>query len=518
MFFIVHLHNKWTQNCLNAETQCRMKRKESVFCAYCFHRDFSGGLFVMVKTIADLLLFDSLTDAELLNHEADRTLWIRDITGDLSLKKSGLIYVLPCNAAFGCIKDYPDAAGFIVETAIPAETEIPVILCSNPEAVIAEWNRKLSGYDPVADLYEHVMKGSGRTEESVLNDLADYSGTCLILKKEDDVIISGSCFDAFPDLNLETLLSSGSGAGNRRNISVTKTRVSTGAEKGDLFSVREGWRSDSFAAECLALAFRAARSSDSLGAAETHQLLAELVIQDFLRMARSYARINRIMLPPQSEVILLFSQNRANLAPWMSSIREFCSSYGRICLMEPVGKDVLILQEPLSGHKERLRQLESLGEYCAANRIPAVVVGGIRLCDQVCSPGKVLRLIHASIKDAHLIYPKKKFFLASELRLVRDCRRAIQERNEEFEQCVSVLNSLSENRGERELAETLAVYLIDENMSITETSGRLFVHRNTIKYRIQKAEDLMGMSISNVTDLREIILMLGISRLLMAKQ
>jgi hypothetical protein len=472
----------------------------------------------MVKTIADLLLFDSLADAELLNPDADRFLWIRDITRDLSLKKSGLVYVLPCNAAAGFIKDHPDAAGFIVETAIPADTEIPVIRCDHPAAVIGEWNRKQSGYDPSASLYEQVMKRSDRTEESVLNDLADYSGTFLILKKESESIISSSCIDAFPDLDIESLLSSGNGEGNSRTLSVAKTQVNTRTEKSVLYSIREGRHSDPFASECLARVFQAARISDAMETAETHQLLAELIIQGFLRMARSFARVNKILLPQQSEVIILFSQNRSNLSPWMSSIREFCSSFGRICLMEPSGKDILILQEPLAGHKERLRQLESLGEYCSANRIPAVPVGGIRLSDQVFTPGNVLRLISASMKDAHLIYPKKKHFLASELRLVRDCRKAVQEKNEEFEQCLSLLNCLSENRGERELAETLAVFLIDENMSITETSGRLFVHRNTIKYRIQKAEDLMGMSISNVTDLREIILMLGISRLYLAKQ
>ena len=78
----------------------------------------------------------------------------------------------------------------------------------------------------------------------------------------------------------------------------------------------------------------------------------------------------------------------------------------------------------------------------------------------------------------------------------------------------SIIDRLGVNRGEYELADTLSVYLIDENMSITETSGRLFVHRNTIKYRVQKAEDLLGMDLGNMTELRDLILALGIFRLL----
>lgn len=46
-----------------------------------------------------------------------------------------------------------------------------------------------------------------------------------------------------------------------------------------------------------------------------------------------------------------------------------------------------------------------------------------------------------------------------------------------------------------ELRNTLKTYL-ESNCSITETSNKMFLHRNTVKYRIKKCEDILGKEVS----------------------
>ncbi|NYF24852.1 PucR family transcriptional regulator [Sporosarcina sp. JAI121] len=60
----------------------------------------------------------------------------------------------------------------------------------------------------------------------------------------------------------------------------------------------------------------------------------------------------------------------------------------------------------------------------------------------------------------------------------------------------NTLNSLSypENKDEEDLVNTLIVYL-DNNCEIALTSRKLYVHRNTVKYRIAKCEDILGCSV-----------------------
>ena len=40
--------------------------------------------------------------------------------------------------------------------------------------------------------------------------------------------------------------------------------------------------------------------------------------------------------------------------------------------------------------------------------------------------------------------------------------------------------------------ETLSVYLLDGETSVTRTAELLYLHKNTVKYRIQRISDLLG--------------------------
>lgn len=62
--------------------------------------------------------------------------------------------------------------------------------------------------------------------------------------------------------------------------------------------------------------------------------------------------------------------------------------------------------------------------------------------------------------------------------------------------CTTTLGPLAYPTSEsnRELRQTLKVYL-DNQCRITETADELFIHRNTVKYRINKCDTLFGQSI-----------------------
>ena len=62
----------------------------------------------------------------------------------------------------------------------------------------------------------------------------------------------------------------------------------------------------------------------------------------------------------------------------------------------------------------------------------------------------------------------------------------------------SLLDPILEGRDGVDLLHTLAVFLLDRNRSITDTATDLFVHKNTVKYRLQKASDLLGFHVGDV--------------------
>lgn len=58
----------------------------------------------------------------------------------------------------------------------------------------------------------------------------------------------------------------------------------------------------------------------------------------------------------------------------------------------------------------------------------------------------------------------------------------------------------ADNLNQGELIETLQVYL-KNNMSVDATARELFIHNNTIRYRLKKIESYTGMSLKSVSDL-----------------
>lgn len=70
--------------------------------------------------------------------------------------------------------------------------------------------------------------------------------------------------------------------------------------------------------------------------------------------------------------------------------------------------------------------------------------------------------------------------------------------NEIFYFCKSVLKELAypTEDSKIDLRETLDTYLKNQG-EITQTSNELFIHRNTVKYRINRCEEILGVKVDD---------------------
>ena len=69
----------------------------------------------------------------------------------------------------------------------------------------------------------------------------------------------------------------------------------------------------------------------------------------------------------------------------------------------------------------------------------------------------------------------------------------------------------------QELLNTVCVYLLDCDSSVTRTAQALFLHINTIKYRLQRISDLLGYRIGKMPETIELYRSAAIYRLLHAQ-
>ena len=81
----------------------------------------------------------------------------------------------------------------------------------------------------------------------------------------------------------------------------------------------------------------------------------------------------------------------------------------------------------------------------------------------------------------------KKMFLQGELELAASCRKRIDEGEAAAVRRTLPLTALQADREYHDLLDTACVFLLDCDGSVTRTAEMLFLHKNTIKYRLQRS-------------------------------
>ena len=178
------------------------------------------------------------------------------------------------------------------------------------------------------------------------------------------------------------------------------------------------------------------------------------------------------------------------------------------------GQPVMCLSTPHS-MRETERVMEQLLERAQADSPDAVVVR----CSSVSNTTSCRRaylLTLDNLEDAKLIFPHKRIFLLGELEFAAECRRRIGEGETAAIQRTLPLSVLQTDREYFDLLETACVYLLDCDSSVTRTAQTLYLHVNTIKYRLQRISDLLGFRLGKMPETIELYRSAGVYRLLHA--
>ncbi|WP_342514411.1 PucR family transcriptional regulator ligand-binding domain-containing protein [Sporosarcina sp. FSL K6-1522] len=174
---------------------------------------------------------------------------------------------------------------------------------------------------------------------------------------------------------------------------------------------------------------------------------------------------------------------------------------------------VILLQSPANTTCDSKilieERLEEFQQNIYANlKIPLSFGVGSLYNDVTAIPSSYTEAVEAWTKGAEIF--QHQFINFYEPKQLIELIRLIPEENlAKFYE--NNLRSLAypKNKDEEDLVNTLLVYL-DNNCEIAMTSRKLYVHRNTVKYRIAKCEDILGYSIhdsQNSLHLRTALLM-----------
>jgi DNA-binding PucR family transcriptional regulator len=94
--------------------------------------------------------------------------------------------------------------------------------------------------------------------------------------------------------------------------------------------------------------------------------------------------------------------------------------------------------------------------------------------------------------DARRIFPERACFAGEEIFFAKTCRQRTEQGEAAVSEALKPLNPLIGKREADELKRTLAVYLLDTGSGLTGTAEKLYLHKNTVKYRLKCISDRFG--------------------------
>lgn len=176
------------------------------------------------------------------------------------------------------------------------------------------------------------------------------------------------------------------------------------------------------------------------------------------------------------------------------------------------GQPVMCLSTPHSLRETEIVMQELLSMVLETSPDAVIVrFGGL---SNTTSCRKAYLLTLDNLADAKCIFPHKKLFLQGELELAASSRKRISEGEAAAIQRTLPLSVLQSGEEYQDLLYTACVYLLDCDSSVTKTAEMLYLHKNTIKYRLQRISDLLGYRLGKMPETIDIYRGAAIYRLL----
>ena len=197
----------------------------------------------------------------------------------------------------------------------------------------------------------------------------------------------------------------------------------------------------------------------------------------------------------------------------MVKAKFFLKDHGKSLLVD-IHEDNVIIFLGDASHEE-------LDEGIAANFAETVATMDMPFSFTVCSGLQTTAQTRTAyvlfchcIDKALQIYPSKRPLTAFHLQFAMDCQKIFEESEEVVAQYLEVLQPLSQLDDGRELIDTLAVYLLDADISMQATGDLMFLHKNTVKYRLNKIKQCLNYDITKMPESYQLYRAAALERLL----
>ncbi|MBR6700699.1 MAG: PucR family transcriptional regulator ligand-binding domain-containing protein [Firmicutes bacterium] len=118
------------------------------------------------------------------------------------------------------------------------------------------------------------------------------------------------------------------------------------------------------------------------------------------------------------------------------------------------------------------------------------------------------------LSDAKKIFPHHRWFSSGDIQFTKECHTIIDSGESAIAKYTALLDGLSISSDEWDAKETMGVYMLDTNFSITQAAEILHVHKNTVKYRLKVIDNRLGYNHDKMPDSIKMYYAIALYRLL----
>jgi len=175
---------------------------------------------------------------------------------------------------------------------------------------------------------------------------------------------------------------------------------------------------------------------------------------------------------------------------------------------------VVFMDDPMNGQL-LIDYARSLGQAMEEKGVRALTSVYTDLIDTAQVRRAYLQAQKAALTACY-IYPGKPVFTQREIAFAENCEKLLSQGEKAVNNQVSVLSPIKDERQKNkgDLIKTLTVYLLDADSDLERCARKMFLHRNTVKYRLQRIEEKIGCRVGYLPDAIALYTAVALQRIL----
>ncbi|AZU60138.1 transcriptional regulator [Neobacillus mesonae] len=238
--------------------------------------------------------------------------------------------------------------------------------------------------------------------------------------------------------------------------------------------------------------------------------LVKAIVNDESEKMRRLANLLHIDVSAIEMMWLVYIKDLSDEKEIREELAEQLSKYYKTAVIQTIDHCTIVL---LGDYSYKYHEFEIAREFIETTNYFSQI-SEIVYCPKMRNTLDVRRmyqLVNNVGKKVHTVYQMRKLYTAAEIRSMKRAMDLSKQGEETIEECLSIIAPI---RHDQESLRTLMTFLLDANGSFDNCAKLLFIHKNTVKYRIKKISELIGYDVTVYSEFYEVYIACMVYRLI----